>query len=151
MPVLFLDFDGVLHPEFCHESRHFECVHHLVGACGEREDLDIVISSTWRRNLGLPALKARFPEALSRRIIAVTPAYATLRDLPAKVMPFEREAECLGWMRANRPGHTRWIAVDDRPWLYRPFCSELFLVAGKTGLDVQAGDQLSKRLGRMYL
>ena len=23
MPIVFLDFDGVLHPEHCHESKHF--------------------------------------------------------------------------------------------------------------------------------
>ncbi len=149
MPVMFLDFDGVLHPEFCHESRHFECMQHLASACLGRDDLDIVISSTWRHNLGLPALKARFPQGLARRIIAITPAYAALRDLPHKVMPFEREAECLGWMRANRPGHTAWIAVDDRPWLYRPFCPELFLVTGKTGLDAAASSQLLQRLERL--
>lgn len=149
MPVMFLDFDGVLHPEFCHESRHFECVHHLVSACGGRDDLDIVISSTWRHTMGLPALKSRFPEALAQRIIAVTPPYAALQDLPHKVMPFEREAECLGWMRANRPGHATWIAVDDRPWLYRPFCPELFLVPGKTGLDAGTGGQLLKRIERL--
>lgn len=146
---MFLDFDGVLHPEFCHESRHFECVHHLTSACAERGDLGIVISSTWRHNMDLQALKARFPEALAQRIIAVTPAYAALQDLPHRVMPFEREAECLGWMRANRPGHATWIAVDDRPWLYRPFCTELFLVAGKTGLDVAASSRLLDRLKRL--
>lgn len=59
---MFLDFEGVLHPEFCHESRHFECVHHLANACGERDDLDIVISSTWRLSLGPQDLQARFPK-----------------------------------------------------------------------------------------
>lgn len=146
MPVIFLDFDGVLHPEFCHESRHFECVQHLANACGERDDLDIVISSTWRHTKDLSNLKACFPESLARRIVGVTSAYAALEGLPSKVLPFEREAECLGWIRANRPGHARWIAVDDRPWLYRPFCPELFLVPGKTGLDAGTGGQLLKRL-----
>ncbi|MBU2122940.1 MAG: hypothetical protein KJ999_21190 [Gammaproteobacteria bacterium] len=83
-------------------------------AFAERDNLDIVISSTWRHNVGLRALKARFPEELARRIIAVTPAYAALWDLPHKVMPFEREAECLD--RGRR-----------LTLLYRPFCSELFL------------------------
>ena len=26
MPIVFLDFDGVLHPEHCHESKHFSCL-----------------------------------------------------------------------------------------------------------------------------
>lgn len=141
MPVMFLDFDGVLHPEFCHESRYFECTHHLASACGEC-DLDIVISSTWRHKMDLDVLKARFPDSLAQRIVGATSAYAALEGLPTKVMPFEREAECLGWMRANRPGHARWIAVDDRSWLYRPFCAELFLVDGKTGLNAAAAARL---------
>lgn len=128
---------GVLHPEFCHEFRHFECMRHLASACGEGDDLDIVISSTWRHTKYLLTLKTRFPESLAQHIVRVTPAYAALEGLPSKVLPFEREAECLGWMRANRPGHVRWIAVDDKPWLYSPFCAELFLVTGKTGWMVQ--------------
>ncbi|KRC28789.1 hypothetical protein ASE28_17675 [Acidovorax sp. Root219] len=149
MPVMFLDFDGVLHPEFCHESRHFECNDHLLDACRGRDDLEIVISSTWRNNMALSALKVRLPEALARRVVGVTAPYATLQDLPAKVMPFEREAECLGWMRANRPGHIAWVAVDDRAWLFRPFCVELFLVSGKTGLNAEAGGKLFERLQRL--
>lgn len=149
MPILFLDFDGVLHPEFCHESRHFECAHHLANACSALGNLDIVISSTWRHQMGHATLTSRLPEALARRVVGVTPAYPILRDLPHKVMPFEREAECLSWVRANRPGHESWIAADDRAWLFRPFCPELFLVNGKTGLDAEACGRLAKRLERL--
>lgn len=99
--------------------------------------------------MALSALKVRLPEALARRVVGVTAPYATLQDLPAKVMPFEREAECLGWMRANRPGHIAWVAVDDRAWLFRPFCVELFLVSGKTGLNAEAGGKLFERLQRL--
>lgn len=46
--TLFLDFDGVLHPEFCHESKHFmhrdsfEAVIHVL------PKVDLVISSIRR-------------------------------------------------------------------------------------------------------
>ena len=39
-----------------------------------------------------------------------------------------------------------WLAVDDRSWLYRPFCRSLFLVEGKTGLTSLLGAQLLSRL-----
>lgn len=146
MPVMFLDFDGVLHPEFCHESRHFECARYLLDACEGRRDLEIVISSTWRHNRSLSELKVRLPGALAQRVVGTTLPYAALQDLPQKVMPFEREAECLGWMRLNRSGYVTWLAVDDRPWLFRPFCTELFLVNGRTGIDADAGDKLRERL-----
>ena len=62
--ILFLDFDGVLHPEysdravpdeiaFCHLPR-FEAV------LRDFPNVEIVISSTWRYHLPLDALRERF-------------------------------------------------------------------------------------------
>jgi len=46
--ILFLDFDGVLHPEFSHESRHFCCLPVLEQVVRQLQDCEVVISSTWR-------------------------------------------------------------------------------------------------------
>ncbi|WCT24267.1 HAD domain-containing protein [Acidovorax temperans] len=48
MPILFLDFDGVLHPEHCHESKHFCCLPVLEDALRQAPEWQVVISSTWR-------------------------------------------------------------------------------------------------------
>lgn len=48
MQTLSLDFDGVLHPEFCHESKHFCCLPFFEEAVRHAPDVEIVISSTWR-------------------------------------------------------------------------------------------------------
>ena len=59
---------------------------------------------------------------------------------------YEREAECQAWLWANDVPHRRWVAVDDRSWLYRPFCKSLLLVDGRVGLTQTTGSQLVARL-----
>lgn len=46
MPTLFLDFDGVLHPEFCHESRHFCCLPVLEEVVRQVPDCELVITAS---------------------------------------------------------------------------------------------------------
>ena len=47
MLILFLDFDGVLHPEHCHESKHFCCLPVLESALRQVPEFELVITSTW--------------------------------------------------------------------------------------------------------
>jgi hypothetical protein len=42
-----------------------------------------------------------------------------------------------------------WLALDDRSWLFRPFCKSLFLVDGKTGLTALAGEQLQEKMRQL--
>lgn len=145
MAVIFLDFDGVLHREFSHSSKHFEREACFAAAiCGL--DVEIVVSSTWRHNLELHEIIALLSEPVSSRIVGMTPTYSQLPDVPSKLALYEREAECTAWLSANRPPYTRWIAVDDRSWLFRPFCPNLFLVEGKCGLDEQSSQLLRSKL-----
>lgn len=60
MPILFLDFDGVLHPEHCHESKHFCCLPFLEGVLREIPDCELVITSTWRLHKPLDDLRSYF-------------------------------------------------------------------------------------------
>lgn len=148
MSVIFLDFDGVLHREFCHASKHFECEANFEQAiCGL--DLEIVVSSTWRKDRDLDGIKSLLSERISSRIVGQTPKYFELDDVPRKLALYEREAECAAWMRANRPAYTRWLAVDDRPWLFSPFCPNLFLVDGKRGLDEHSSKLLLEKLSEL--
>lgn len=149
MPIIFLDFDGVLHPEHSHESRHFCCLPVLQHALGQFADFHLVIASTWRLQVPLERLRRRFPPDLEVRIAGVTPRISELNDVPQTLLNYEREAECHGWLRANGASHLPWLAIDDRSWLYRPFCKSLFLVDGKTGLTSLQGHQLVARLRRI--
>lgn len=55
--TLFLDFDGVLHPEFCHESKHFMHREAFEAVMRVLSNVDLVISSTWRHHRSLEELR----------------------------------------------------------------------------------------------
>jgi len=79
-------------------------------------------------------------------IEGVTPRYCDLPNVPDTLVGYQREAECHAWLWAKNVAHHDWVALDDRPWLYRPFCKSLFLVDGRTGLSPASGSQLASRL-----
>lgn len=124
MPIVFLDFDGVLHPEHCHESKHFSCLPVFESVLSQVTDCKLVIASTW--GLQIPVER--------------------LRDVPPTLVSYEREAVCHAWRRANQVLNEPWLAIDDRSWLYRPFCKSLFLTNSRTGLCTTSAERLVARL-----
>ena len=150
MPILFLDFDGVLHPEHCHESKHFCCLSILEDALRQVPECQIVITSTWRLEKSYEDLLQRFSPDIAAMIDGVTPRYCDLTNVPNTLVGYQREAECHAWLWANEMPHRSWVAVDDRSWLYRPFCKSLFLVDGRAGLTQATGSQLAARLQSLH-
>ena len=146
MPILFLDFDGVLHPEHCHESKHFCCLPILEEVLREVPECKVVITSTWRLERSFEALLRRFSPDIAAMVEGVTPRYCDLKNTPDTLVSYQREAECNAWLWANDMPYSSWVALDDRSWLYRPFCKSLFLVNGRTGLTQDAGLRLATRL-----
>lgn len=149
MITIFLDFDGVLHPEFCRESNHFACLKVFEQVLRECRNCDVVITSTWRLHTPIEGLRGHFAPDLSERIVGATDEFARLKDIPDSLVSFQREAECHAWLRAHDRGMYPWLAVDDRSWLYRPFNRSLFLVDGKTGLTPENARDLIERLRRL--
>jgi len=149
MLILFLDFDGVLHPEHCHESKHFCCLPVLESSLRQVPELKLVITSTWRLQSPLEQLRQRFSSDVAVRIAGTTPKYFDLNDVPQTLVGYEREAECHAWLRTHESSYQPWLAVDDRSWLYRPFCKSLFLSDRKTGLTAAAGEQLKVRMHQL--
>lgn len=133
--LLFLDFDGVLHPDpptieaplFCRAALLYQFLL-------QHSRLAIVVSSTWRRKRSLAELRSLFPE-WSDRIVGVTP------ESPEP--NFARQFECETWMRENANPWTPWIALDDRSWNFRPFESRLILVERDVGLTPTDIERLS--------
>lgn len=101
MPTLFLDFDGVRHPEFCHESRHFCCLSVFEEVVRQVPDCDLVITRTWRLQLPLKQLRERFAADVAARIVGVTPRIGDLVDIPPPLVSYQREAECHAWLRTQ--------------------------------------------------
>lgn len=147
--TLFVDCDGVLHPEFCHESRHFSCLPYFEQSLQSHPDVGVVISSTWRLHRSLDDLRSHFSSDIAQRIIGVTPRFSDLQDVPESLLGYEREAECHAWLRTHDRAALPWLTVDDRPWLYRPFNKSLFLVDGKTGITTSSAQALMERLQKL--
>ena len=89
MPILFLDFDGVLHPEHCHESKHFCCLPVLESALRQVPEFKLVITSTWRLQSPLEQLRQRFSSDVAVRIAGTTPKYFDLNDVPQTLVGYE--------------------------------------------------------------
>ncbi len=144
--VLFLDFDGVMHPEFCHESKHFVHRDTFETVMRTAPHVELVISSTWRLKRSLDVLKTLFSHDVASRIIGTTPLYAHLEDVPDTLQGYEREAECRYWLRQNGRAAQKWLALDDRSWNFRPFNRNVFLVDGSVGLCADSAQTLLARL-----
>ena len=130
--TLFLDFDGVLHPlsptadqpEFCYLPR-------LSAVPRDFPDVDVVISSSWRTEFDLDALRAFFPGDLRARIIGVTPW-----------LPGLRSQEVSAWLAECRPGAS-WLALDDQRQQWRKTSR---LVWCEDGFRERDEDELRRRL-----
>ena len=75
--ILFLDFDGVLHPEgeghLPNDGTDFCFLPRLEELLREFPHVRIVISSSWRERLAYPTLLKPFSEDIRARIIGTTP------------------------------------------------------------------------------
>ena len=80
--ILFLDFDGVLHPwdpkTNLNEKQMFSLKPLLENTLRNFPDVEIVITSSWRQKYSLEKLRHLFSAEFSSRIIGVTPP--TRRD-----------------------------------------------------------------------
>lgn len=145
--IIFLDFDGVLHPEhdgeptpaereFCHLPR-FEAI------MRDYPEVEIVISSTWREYLSLGELRARFSPNIAARIIGVTPLTPRI---DGKYLPARREGEILDWLTAAGRGQEPWLALDDAAWQFPQYRNNLVVCSWRIGLDESVEAALRKRL-----
>lgn len=138
--ILFLDFDGVLHPVRCVGgldeplfSRAL-ALWEILRACPH---VQVVFSTTWRVSYPLCEL-VKFTtqgggEDLAHRFVGTTP------DFENEGHYGRRDLEIQSWL--NDHGHTGpWLAIDDTQDLFRDEegelanCSHLYLVEFRAGL-----------------
>lgn len=146
-PILFLDFDGVLHPEGC-SQRHLLMHVPTLASILERHAAKIVVSSTWRLTRSLSTLRILLGPELGPLVIGKTGLYASMSmyNLPDSLRMYQRHMECVGWMRKHHSYPERWLALDDRAYLFSPFCPNVLECNARTGLDVQTLQLLDSRL-----
>lgn len=139
--ILFLDFDGVLHPEdrdavaFCQAHLLWQ----ILRACPH---VQVVFSTSWREVQSMNELVEFVThgggEDLRPRFIGTTPKVIT--D-PQANFHRSREAECLAWLEMNGHIETPWLAIDDIDHWFSPSSTNLHLTNYKVGLtdaDVEA-------------
>ena len=136
--LLFLDFDGVLHP-YTRPAGALVHVPALERVLRDFPDVDIVISSAWREAHTLEQLRAFFSEDIAQRIVGVTP------QLDSWKHPFIREAEIHTWLRNAGRASENWVALDDIAPFFSPGCQNLLLVHTDVGFDAAADHELRRR------
>lgn len=153
--LLFIDFDGVLHPApgspAARDSAQFCHLDLLQSWLLERPTVDVVISSSWGQALPFEELQGFFSEELQPRVLGATRALQT--DFWAQTTSdrrpvFEREAEVRQWLREHAAAHRPWIALDDQAGLFAPLSEHLVLCDGRVGLTQRELDLADEVLAR---
>lgn len=139
--ILFLDFDGVLHP-VSREGGTFVCLPHFESVIRDFPDVEIVISSAWREDHSLIELQSIFSTDISQRIIDVTPVLHHLS------YPYVRQTEIMFWLCEAGREYEGWIAIDDSDWLFSPACRHLILVDAGVGFSATSEKNLRERLSK---
>ena len=148
--ILFLDFDGVLHPDAAYlvkgrptlkgEGELFMWAPLLIKALADFPKVQIVLSTSWARELSFNRARRWLPAELRARVIGST-WHST--------MSFKREGfrslatwwdEAMRYQQikryAGRAGLTDWVAIDDQPegWGADDL-DKLVHIDGETGLS----------------
>lgn len=153
-PVLFLDFDGVLHSEPSLPKEAFTQLPLIEAVLRDFPAVDIVISSTWRLDWmgdadAVAQLRRHFSPDIAPRVVGVTPFLGRLRENGLDVLPYTRELECWAWLKSNRSVRTPWLALDDRDEWFLPGCPNLMKVDGGDGFMPSDEDLFRQHLTRM--
>lgn len=128
MKYLFVDFDGVLHPnnsrgEIFSQSKFF---------CDKLEPYKnnflIVISSSWRETYDYEDIIEAFEPNIRDRVVGVTPI------LENNFEPLGRYREILSYCSNNSISENDWKAIDDMPHLFPKNCKNLILTNPQTGV-----------------
>jgi HAD domain in Swiss Army Knife RNA repair proteins len=124
--IIYLDFDGVLHPTSPVIDGLFSRAHLLEDLFTNiQSEVFIVVSSSWRFTHSLAALQAKLPTTLAQRVINTT-------GTPI-IGKFARYQEILAHASKLDPG-TQWRALDDSYWEFPANCSELIRCNPNTGI-----------------
>jgi len=125
--ILFLDFDGVLHPDAVYlrhsgqielrtEGALFMWADRLAEALQHHPDVRIVLSTSWVRNIGFHRARKALPVELAAKVVGATWHSAMGKGWPDYI-PWDNQTryeQIKAYLaRLSAPHPHRWIAVDD--------------------------------------
>lgn len=139
--IVFLDFDGVLHPINARGDGHFCYMEDFLDLMDEFPSIEIVISSSWRSAMDFGVLKSMLDRHGDKVI-------GTTRDIMKPKDGYWRMHEILGWIE-DHEYQGKWIAIDDSGREFPHDYPNLFLTESNIGLDEDAMFELRHRLKKL--
>lgn len=118
-PILYLDYDGVLHPDEVYRIRGrivlrrdgvslFEWSALLAEHLEPYPDIQIVLSTSWVRVLSFNEARAWLPDSLGRRVIGAT-WHSAMNQFWWHNLSRDQQIS----LHAKRHRISRWLAIDD--------------------------------------
>ena len=133
--IIFLDFDGVLHPDGIAKFSRLPVLERFLV---EMPDAEVVVSSTWREDHTLNQLQNFFSPHLRHRIAGVTPSLDDGYELGG------RQKEILSYVANEGLSDTNchWVALDDIAMFFEESYQNLVLTDSSVGFTEHEGEQL---------
>lgn len=149
--VVFLDFDGVLHPMRgtlqAEDVQQFTSVPHLWQLLRTHPGVRVVFSTSWRFHYSLNALRELVTcdgnNDLGCRFIGMTPKLILKEKEEKRGI---RQRECEAWLAENGMSAVPWLAIDDFASFFDEGCPNFYLVDAATGLTAQDVTAISARI-----
>lgn len=138
--LLFLDFDGVLHPKGCGTDDHFSHLPRFERLVREHPGLRIVISSNWQDAYSIKTLRHVFSPDVAQRIIGGTRS----ADLEGEAE--DRHEQIQRYLHKAGVTHVRWLALDDAAHEFPDDCAQLVLCDSARAFDAETAARLSAML-----
>ena len=126
--ILFLDFDGVLHPDSVYLEHRRPVLHaegtlfmwtpYLIQALARYPDVKIVLSTSWVRARGFSRARDVLPEALRQKIVGATwhsqMARSEIGTIPLATTWWDKATRYQQIARyVARAKVENWVAIDD--------------------------------------
>jgi hypothetical protein len=124
--LLFLDFDGVLHPTDG-EKFNQKCLNILESVLVEYPEIMIVISSSWREFMDLTQMREHLGEVIGEKVVGITPIISQSHQKHI------RYQEVLKYLNDEGSDHA-WVALDDETYCY-PEHAPVVWCNGSTGMS----------------
>lgn len=140
--LLFLDFDGVLHPELSHESGYFRCLPVLEVVLRANPSVSVVITSSWRHHHPLAELLEPFSEDLRPRIEGTT----RHADASGARNRYDEIMDYVRFHAETRP----FVVLDDSRFEFPTGWNAAIFCDPRTGLTQTKAAELSRRLSYLY-
>lgn len=138
--ILFLDFDGVLHPFYRRsdlpddENLPLAYLPRFESVLRDFPEVRVVVSSDWRHHHTLDELRLFFSPELRSQIIGVTPRL----DKGAGDWTGYRQREALAYLNSIGEPSSPWIAIDDDALNWLPDARLVLCNDGFRELEEQA-------------